>query len=306
MKWKDQEMEDMVLESMITKLNEIAIVHKAHIENSQITKVNLKQDTNDEKIEKLLGVLSYNTDFDLLNSPILLFPDKSLMDQLTILGLTSRSQRWFINIDDILKQFDRLEKNENIFIDKPLTLLAILDHLNIKFKSDLLNEFDFFKQYDKKKESNIVHREMSLLIDKLNAQDKKNTTLKLPNHFAKQFIQNMKNAEAALGKENIKEYRKEMRKLSSGDSKAFVSGLKIMYSGENKNEFYTELFDLYKLILKDLRRPLLSYEEYLSNQGLLEVNKHLDKAVQEKDEKQNRAHYRNYKIARTRKIYLGK
>lgn len=164
----DKKAEIELLNKEVERLRTIATVHKEFICNSDITPINLKNNTkdgsiislenkNNEVAESLEKLLSFKSKFDLLESPLILFPDQELINKLVQLGFSSEITKWFVKIDDLLEQLNRLNNNESIIIDSLKCFNLIFTHLRMGFLIALIKGFDFIAQYENNKDSNIVN-----------------------------------------------------------------------------------------------------------------------------------------------------
>lgn len=300
------------LSKEIKELGEIANVHKSFIIGLEISYPNLKKDSTETVIEKLLEMFSFGKDFDLLHSPFLLFPDEKFLSKLKSIGC-DKSLSCFINSADLKVQLIELINNQNIEIDCVQVLYSVLYDLIMRFKYWILYDFDLLEQYENKSEASIVHRNLGLTIDRLNTNDKKNKHVLPKDELDRMFLKLFSDFEHSVT-DKIK-FRKIIKNIADGKATVWIRNISIKKKDSiSKNEFYKTLFNLYYVIVKDKKQPLLSYSEYKIKEGLdgtplKTINSHKKENQEnmiQKIERETKLAYRKYQIHKSMKIYTGK
>jgi hypothetical protein len=232
----------------------------------------------DDKIEFVNQFLYLVTD-------LVLFPDFDLLQKLKQYRFSNSTLKWFVNLEDVLFELDRLSKVDGLFFLPNSWLFAVQSHLESKVFVSIIESFELDSIYNNK-ETNILFEDFSKRFRRREYNEQKGQTPK-SNWFEKIMNKQIDLLENATG--NNKDLVKNMYlKYAQADTSLFLENLNTFHvEGIPKNKVYLELFPLLKLILKD--RKLLSEDEFLQ-----EENVPYD------------ADYSKYKIARVRKILLKK
>ena len=263
--------------------NEIKrLKHKAKIaKKSLFTKHLFKFEDNfgsDKKIE-------FVNQFSCFLTNLTLFPDEEIIQKLREYKFSNSTLKWFVSLEDILSELDRLSKIDGLFFLPNAWLFAIQSHLENKVFISLIESFELDSIYNNK-ETNIIFKDHSKRYRRREYKEQKGQTPK-SDWFENIINKQIDILEKASG--NDKEFVKNMYlKFAQADTGFFLEILDAFHvEGIPKNKVYLELFPLFKLILKD--RKLLSEDEFLQ-----EENAPYD------------ADYSKYKIAKVRKILLKK
>lgn len=263
--------------------NEIKkLKHKAEIaKKTLVTKQFFQFDDNfktKEKSEFVNQFLYFVTD-------LVLFPDIEIRQKLREYRFSNSTLKWFVNLEDVLFELDRLSKVDGLFFLPNSWLFGIQSHLESKVFVSIIESFELNSIYNNK-ETNIIFEDFSKRFRRREYNEQKGQTPK-SDWFENIINKQIDILEKASG--NDKEFVKNMYlKFAQADTGFFLEILNAFHvEGIPKNKVYLELFPLFKLILKD--RKLLSEDEFLQ-----EENAPYD------------ADYSKYKIARVRKILLKK
>jgi hypothetical protein len=263
--------------------NEIKkLKHNAEIaKKTLVTKQFFQFDDNfktKEKSEFVNQFLYFVTD-------LVLFPDIEIRQKLREYRFSNSTLKWFVNLEDVLFELDRLSKVDGLFFLPNSWLFGIQSHLESKVFVSIIESFELNSIYNNK-ETNIIFEDYSKRFRRREYNEQKGQTPK-SDWFENIINKQIDILEKASG--NDKEFVKNMYlKFAQADTGFFLEILNAFHvEGIPKNKVYLELFPLFKLILKD--RKLLSEDEFLQ-----EENAPYD------------ADYSKYKIARVRKILLKK
>jgi hypothetical protein len=233
---------------------------------------------SDKKIE-------FVNQFSCFLTNLTLFPDEEIIQKLREYKFSNSTLKWFVNLEDVLFELDRLSKVDGLFFLPNSWLFGIQSHLESKVFVSIIESFELNSIYNNK-ETNIIFEDYSKRFRRREYNEQKGQTPK-SDWFENIINKQIDILEKASG--NDKEFVKNMYlKFAQADTGFFLEILDAFHvEGIPKNKVYLELFPLFKLILKD--RKLLSEDEFLQ-----EENAPYD------------ADYNKYKIARVRKILLKK
>lgn len=263
--------------------NEIKkLKHKAEIAKKTLFAEQLFQFEDnfepDDKIEFVNQFLYFVTD-------LVLFPDIEIRQKLREYRFSNSTLKWFVNLEDVLFELDRLSKVDGLFFLPNSWLFAVQSHLESKVFVSIIESFELNSIYNNK-ETNILFEDFSKRFRRREYNEQKGQTPK------SDWFENIMNklidiSEKASG--NDKEFVKNMYlKFAQAETGFFLEILNAFHvEGIPKNKVYLELFPLFKLILKD--KKLLSEDEFFQ-----EENAPYD------------ADYSKYKISRVKKILLKK
>jgi len=232
----------------------------------------------DDKINFVLQFTDYLQD-------LIFFPEAAILDKLRELRFANHTLRWFVKLEDVLKEIDVLNKIDGLFFLPSAYLIGITCHLQVKVNVSFFEDFELTTLYNNS-ETNIIFKDFSERYNRLEYNRKKQQTPKM-NYFENLMFKLYNSLEVEANNKVIA--KKFLLQSAKGNTAVYYTLLKDFYcEGISKNKVYLELFPLLKLILKD--DELLSSEEYFANDN---------------DSKYD-ADYRMYKIARVKKILLKK
>jgi hypothetical protein len=263
--------------------NEIKrLKHKAKIaKKSLFAKHLFKFEDNfgsDKKIE-------FVNQFSYFLTNLTLFPDEDIIQKLREYKFSNSTLKWFVNLEDILSELDRLSKIDGLFFLPNAWLFAIQSHLENKVFISLIESFELDSIYNNK-ETNIIFEDYSKRYRRREYNEQKGQTPK-SNWFERVMNKKLDALESAV-EDNKGLAKNIVLKLAQSDTSLFLEILNGFHvEGIPKNKVYFELFPLLKLILKD--KNILSEEEFSQDE-----NAPYD------------ADYIKYKIAKVRKILLKK
>lgn len=233
----------------------------------------------DDRINYVLQFIDYIID-------LVLFPDEEVIIKLKEMKFANHSLKWFVNIEDILVEIERLNNIEGLFLLPNTYLFAVNSHLQVKLFVSIIEGFELNTFYNNS-ETNLLFKDISERYRRKDYNDKKGQTPKLKGFESNiynmlNWLENKCNHDKAF-------VRKMMLQTFNGNSSIHITLFQLFYNeGISKDRVYYELFPLLKIIMKDYE--LLSEEEFISSG---------------KDNKYE-ANYSRYKIARTKKILQKK
>jgi hypothetical protein len=210
---------------------------------------------------------------------LVLFPDKEVLDKLREMQFGKQTLKWFIPIDEILDQIERLKKVDGLFFLTHSYFTAIRDHLEMAALISMIEGFELGVNYNNR-ESNILHKNFAERYRRREYNEQKNQTPKM-NPFESFFNSKIDQLETAS---KDKKVAKDMLlKTLQGDTTPYHNLLNQFYCHKiSKRKVYLELFPLLKLIMK--------------NDNLLAENE-----FNKEDDKYDGS-YTEYQISRVKKI----
>lgn len=233
--------------------------------------------SNDDKIDFLLQFIDFIGD-------LALFPDDGVIKKLKELRFASQSLKWFVKLEDILKEIERLKDVKGVVFSSNLYLYSIATHLYIKLIINTIEGFGLNTTYNNA-ETNILNKDFAERYRRREYNDKKKQTAKM-DFFERMINKMLDNFEKAFSSEVSS--KQLMLQYSKGNTSTCLTSLNIFNNnGISRSKFYIELFPLIKMILKDSK--FLSEEDYFAK----------------KDDKYS-AKYSNYKLARVKRIFQKK
>ena len=226
--------------------------------------------------------LAFVGQFQDLIQDLVMFADEEILEKLRSLGFANRTLRWMVNIENIRFELDKLAEIEGLMIARVYSLKAIQLHLDTKFKTSMLEDFELTEIHNKV-EKNKLSREFEKLWARRIYRTERNIAIKLDpyevsmNLLIDQISLNEGVDEAAA--------KKLFLTLAKGDTSMLISLLgKFGCIGISERQVHLEMFPLLKMIMKDV--------EMLS-----EVDYH------KKKESNYDADYTKYRISRVKKIF---
>lgn len=237
---------------------------------------------NNSKDDKIIFILQF-TDFIL---DLVLFPDEEVIDKLNQLGFANHSLKWFVKLDDILREIERLSGIDGLFFFPYSFLFAVQSHLQTKFFITLIEDFELNETYNNA-DTNIIYKDLAERFRRREYNEKKKQTPKMD--FFEKIMNNLYNRiERDTGNDKLLTKQIMLQPLK-GNTSIFYSILNSFYSeGISRNKVYNELFPVLKMIMKD--------HEFLSEEEFGTKNKDFN----------YEADYSKYKIARTKKLLQKK
>lgn len=218
-------------------------------------------------------------------SDLMLFPNDEIINKLREFKFSKNTLKWFVNLEEILNEINRLTNIDGLFFLPNTFLFAITNHLKIKFTVNLIEEFELNTDYNNS-ETNIVFKDFVNRYKRREYNEIKNQSGKMDD-FEIEMNNLLDNIEIAT--ENNKELANKILLQSiKGNTSYYCTMLDLFHcKGISRDKIYLELFPLLNLILKDYK--FLSYEEfYESEKNIYKSN------------------YNRYKIARVKKIIQKK
>jgi hypothetical protein len=263
---------DLVLyEKQIAQLKRKAINAKDCLLSEQFVQFN-KYGSKDDHIEFIVQTMELV--FDLA-----LFPDDLVINRLKELGFTNEIIKWFVKLDDVLIEIERLSNIHGVLFFKYSLLFVISTHLQLKAMITAVENFGLH-EFHNNTDTNLLYKWSVKLYRRVEYNKSKRQEPKM-NAFDRQILNIFKMVENKTDKAIARKYILQTLK---GNTSLYITMLDQFYNkGISRNEVYRELFPLLKMVMKDTE--LLSDEEYFAT----------------KDDKYD-ANYNSYKIARVKKI----
>lgn len=229
--------------------------------------------------------INFVNQFIVFVSDLTLFPDDEILSKLRELKFAKNALKWFVNLDEILNELERLTNIDGLFFLPNSFLFAITNHLKIKFNVNLIENFDLNVDYNNT-ETNIIYKDFAKRYKRREYNENKNQIGKMDNF---EIVMNNLLNNFEIATENNKGLtNKILLESAKGNTSYYYTMLDLFYcEGISRDKIYLEFFPLLKLIIKDYE--LLTYEEfYESDKNNYELN------------------YNRYKIARVKKIIKKK
>lgn len=229
--------------------------------------------------------INFVNQFILFLSDLTLFPDDEILIKLRELKFANNTLKWFVNLEEILNEINRLKNIDGLFFLPNTFLFAITNHLKIKFTVNLIEGFELNADYNNS-ETNIIFKDFVKRYKRREYNEIKNQSGKMDD-FEIRMNYLLDNIEIAT--ENNKDLANKILLQSiKGNTSYYYTMLDLFHcKGISRDKIYLELFPLLNLILKDYK--FLSYEEfYESEKNIYKSN------------------YNRYKIARIKKIIQKK
>jgi hypothetical protein len=218
-------------------------------------------------------------------SDLILFPNDEILIKLREFKFANNTLKWFVNLEEILNEINRLTNIDGLFFLPNSFLFAITIHLKIKFNVNLIEDFELNADYNNT-DTNIIYKDFAKRYKRREYNENKNQTGKMDKF---EIVMNdlLDNIEIATDN-NIELANKILLQSIKGNTSYYYTMLDLFYcEGISRDKIYLEFFPLLKLILKDYE--LLSYEEFY-----------------ESDKNNYKLNYNTYKIARVKKIIQKK
>lgn len=256
---------------------------KSIVAKNRLLSEQFKPYPNDgSKDDKINFVLQF-TDFIL---DLTLFPDDEVLNKLRELKFANHSLRWFVKIEDILKEIERLNNLKGLFFLPNPYLFAITSHLQVKLFISLIEDFELISIYNNS-DTNIVYKDYAERYRRREYNEKKMQTPKMD--FFEKIMNNFYDIiEKTIDNDKVLAKKMMLQPLKGNTSIYYTILDSFHCEGISKNKVYKELFPLLKMIMKDYE--LLSEEEF---------------ATKDKDANYE-ANYSKYKISRTKKLLQKK
>jgi hypothetical protein len=214
-----------------------------------------------------------------------LLPDADIILRLKELKFGNDSLKWFVKLDDILKEIERLNNINGIFLLPNSFLFAINSHLQIKLLISIVEYFGLESNYNNS-ETNIIYKDFAERFRRIEYNNLKGQTPKM-NWFESTMYNLLKFYENKYSIEKVL-VKRMMLQTFKGNTSLFISSLDLFHNkGISRDRFYLELFPLLKMIMKDYE--LLTEEDFYAT----------------KDDKYE-AKYSIYKISRIKKVLQKK
>lgn len=229
--------------------------------------------------------IKFVNQFIVFVSDLTLFPDDEILIKLREYRFANNTLKWFVNLEEILNELNRLTNIDGLFFLPNTFLFAITNHLKIKFKISLIEDFELNIYYNNT-DTNIFYKDFAKRYNRRKYNENQNQKGKMDNF---EIVMNdlLDNFEIAI-ENDIELAKKIFLQSINGNTSYYYTMLDLFYCESiSRDKIYLELFPLLKLIIKDYE--LLSYKEF----------------YEIKDNKYN-SDYTKYKIARVKKIIQKK
>jgi len=233
----------------------------------------------DDRINYVLQFIDYIID-------LVLFPDEEVFIKLKEMKFAKHSLKWFVNLEDILVEIERLNNIEGLFLLPNTYLFAVNSHLQVKLFVSIIEGFGLHAFYNNS-DTNIIYKDFSERYRRKEYNEKKGQTPKM-DWFERTMYNMLYRLEEKCNHDKAF-VKKMMLQSSKGSTLLNITLFQLFYNkGISRDRVYYELFPLLKIIMKDYE--FLSEEKFISSG---------------KDNKYE-ANYSRYKIARTKKILQKK
>jgi hypothetical protein len=233
---------------------------------------------NDGTIEEKI---SFVAQFTPLLNYLIFFPDDEIIRKLKELRFSGKALKWFVNLEKITDEINRLEKIKGLYINPLMFLIGIESHLYNSFFISYVEDFELSKTYNKS-ETNIISLEYDNRIRRREYHKVKKQKAKMDDY--EKLMNQLHDDFEELTKEDNGYSNKTFSELAKGNTKSYYNCLNTFKNqGISKNKVYLELFPLLKMIMKDDK--MLTEDEFIIS----------------KDEKYD-AVYKKYKISHVKQI----
>lgn len=240
-----------------------------------------------KEIEETGDVNSFLLQFFPYLSNLIFFPnDEEVISKMRTLGFGNTILKFMVDLKDIETEIRRLDQIEGLLIFPYNFLYGIINHVEIKFKIEMVEAFGLSKIYNNS-ETNSIFIDSSNRIRRKDYNSSNNTLVK---NSQFDILMNMnidigRKLTHDLGNEK-EDFDKYLRKSLKGNTSFFINLLSQFYNyGISLRKVYLELFPLIKLIRKDLDYKLLTEDEFYNNDEIIFQGK-----------------YDNYKINKVKKL----
>ena len=238
----------------------------------KLQKIDIRSEKNSPYFKDFMEMI-----FDLQD--LVLFPDEEVLTKLKEIGVSNSVTKWFVNIEDIIHEIERLENIKGLYIFKHSYLFFIHSHLSTSIIISFINEYTKRYKY-KNEEVNVLYLSVLNLFRRREYNERKGIIGKM--NYSERLI-NLRFDFLMKTIEDKKSFRVSLLKILKGESQFLQQGLLFHNDGISKNRVYEEFYPLIKLVEKN--KVLYSQEEFN------ELN----------DDRYN-SNYSEYKKARVKKI----
>ena len=221
---------------------------------------------------------------------LLLVADEEVFEKLRKLNFKGITLRWFIKLDDILKEIERLNKIDGFCFLKGYYFTAITSYLTLEFVNDFLNDVAESVSYNNKP-TKFIFKELAERHRKVKYHDKKNQSPKMKGLEPK-YYKSLKNLNNMTNDYSLT--NSLILGPINGNSLIYIKMLNEFYvDGISLNKVYHELFPLLKMIMKST--TLQSIEEYFGSENSIPESS-----------SQYHKEYSRYKSKRVKNILIKK
>lgn len=211
---------------------------------------NFKNFIRDDNLENKSSFILQFTPY--LNYLIYYKNDEDVVNKLKLLGFRSNSLKWLFDLNEIESEIRRLANIDGLLIF-PFEYLALsINHISVKFQIEVYESFLdnlFYNGCETNRISvnfrNILRKNNYALLEKSKISNTPYEDLMFD------YINKLDNTAMTFDKQNS-ELFKHLIKLLSGNTMVFTESFLFMNYGISKRRVYSELFPLFKLLLKDL------------------------------------------------------
>lgn len=249
----DETSDDYQFSLLLSQMRSEAAALKSELLNSNLN-----------KLRSELGVPEYLKHLFVFYWGLALFPDNQIKQILINAGLKQESLQWFIPIEDIQLQINRIQASGKIKISKYFILRHIHYHLFFKILMQLPVNFDMITNHD----GYNIPMVKKIFIDTFRRRSYGDG---VPRSFKDENDLNLNSRIDGLEKGIIQtaDHQKNLLKLSSGKTidiltKIFQCFLKIGKLSEP--EFCCQIYDFFRLIMRD-DKTMFTEDEFLFNAG---------------------------------------
>jgi hypothetical protein len=185
--------------------------------------------------------------------------NEPLLKKFDELNFGESVKKWFVELDDVVKEINKIHQMKGVFIMRNTFLHGIEFHLKTKVLIQLLDRFGLDVRHNKL-DVNDVYLDMNKRYRRRKANARKNQTGKM-DWFEKIMNKYIDKIEHTTN--DKKGSRKLMLQIYRGNTSSFLKLLDNFHCiGPSRDKVYKEIWPLLKLILKD--EEFLTEDEFLS------------------------------------------
>ena len=124
----------------------------------------------DDKMNFVLQFMNFILD-------LTMFPDDEVFNKLKELKFANPTLRWFVKIEDVVNEIERLNKIKGLFFLPNSFLFAITAHLKVKLFINLIEDFELNTFYNNG-ETNLIYKDIEKRYRRIEYNEKKKQTAK--------------------------------------------------------------------------------------------------------------------------------
>ena len=196
---------------------------------------------------------------------LVFFPSPEVIERFKQLGLNSYCLRWFVDINQILREFQKIENNADLIILRSGALVFIKLYLKSKIIAELQRCFDLTAELRDNPESPFLAK----ILTDVYRQKETNHKIGIRYKGLFNFVMHATADQMTDVAKDEKEGKKLALSISKGNSekfflKAILNYIHCFSNNCTKRKLYILLFDLFKLVCKDI--TLHSEEEFVNKE----------------------------------------